>query len=591
MTFRDNFLGRFEDPAVKESEIVQNLAMIGANLETDLILQNQAYMQSMLDLTFMDENELRKFLAYFFIEVRNWSRATGFVSMTLTKSTTSVVSVPRGTVLLTKGGDSYLTVSDVILTLNQTLEVPVEQGRRGSVSGIYSDFIEIHEPQIDLSTTEVKINGVSIPKLNKKNAYLSNYINGKLKSYVEEDTSIEVDLKSNILDELRRVQDSDNISPANGYAQFVFDDVCYIKIFSGQDIPILEGQPFSVNYINTDGFKANANENSIIKFDFSISDGNGTPATITLSNQPITNGMNAPPKYELLNVWKYWLFVKDSVTKISDYNIFFRTQPEVGDVIVRGDYEKWLYLTEGEEVPQNVSGVVSVSLVSKQITKLSQSDLAIISARLESIKDLSLIKYFDFKEVFYWFLIRIKGVQDFNLFRSVCIDRISRYFDITFINDMGGSLFDPLDVSLIQRSISFPDSPVGFDIIPYIYIQNNITEGQAIIQLVINSQLIKRNAFYKFIYEKDGEEVIESFYEEIADRDTSWIYKEGRDKPVGVHNYKSNSIIINGFDEEFMFLHNGVFKAYFETINNSYLEMDNSFYVRRLVGVDFEVFK
>ena len=104
-----------------------------------------------MDIASMEEEELRKLLAYFFIEVRNFYRSRGTMTIEILEASTSVL-IERRRRLLTQGGSIYLTSGSVILQQGQSATINVEQGQVFSSTGVYKDFIEIPVSGIDLET-------------------------------------------------------------------------------------------------------------------------------------------------------------------------------------------------------------------------------------------------------------------------------------------------------------------------------------------------------------------------------------------------------------------------------------------------------
>jgi hypothetical protein len=426
--FKDSFLTNL--PAdYRNTKMADVLGYIGSAMEVEMIQETKAMVEKNIDITRMGNDELRKYLSYSYLAVRNYSRAKGTLHI-FDVSTTTPVTVLAGASVETLSGKRYYITNDILLLNAGAIDVSMEQGQRESLTGIYSGFIQEKVANIDLDSVVLYLNGVAIPQIK-------------------------------------------NNQPYDGLFACYFDGTLYIKVFSGAVvnslIPTIEGASFVVSFVTCDGQLGNIAENTVKGFTDKIYDGNGKEVTYSISNGATTNGVDAPPLYEIRTLYTYWFFTKEVITKVSDYKNWFLSQGVVGDGAVYSDMEIWAELG-GTKL---VTGKVYVCLVSKTVTNLSPSDILALDTDLMGIKDVGMVYYFPFRKSKMSFEVRFVSSINNVSFMSWIQSAIINLFSLDYVRNSGGSFFGPFDLNKSLEDQGLADwQTQGLNIIPYYFWTN-----------------------------------------------------------------------------------------------------------------------
>jgi hypothetical protein len=428
MSFQTNFLNNLPS-AYRQTKMADILSYIGSAMEVEIIQEAKAMVEKNVDISRMGVEELRKYLSYSYQTIRNYSRAKGSMHIFGISSTTPV-TVLSGASVETQSGKRYYITNDVLLLNGGTVDVSIEQGTRNSITGTYSAWISEKVANIDLDSIVLKMNGQIIPPIQ-------------------------------------------NNQPYDGFFVCYFDGVLYIKVFSGIVVNSLltsiDGSSYVVSYVSCDGQQGNIAVNTVKGFTDTIYDGNGKAVTYSVSNGATTNGVDAPPLYEIRQLWTYWFFTKEVVTKISDYKNWFLSRDVVGDGAVVGDMEIWSELGGIKQV----TGKIYACLVSKTLENLSPSDILVLDNALMLVKDVGLVYYFPFRKSKMYFEVKYISSNDNISFQSWIQSAVINMFNLDFVRNAGGSLFDAFDMggSLDDQDIAAWDVQ-GLNIIPYYYYSN-----------------------------------------------------------------------------------------------------------------------
>jgi hypothetical protein len=416
------------------TELGKRLLDTAAYIDLNLLSEMKGILERNTDLTRMGSEDIRRFLSYFYISVRNLSRPKGSMRILLNTQSGNV-QLPYGTELLTKAGITYRTTSSAVLVTGTEIEVPIEQADYLSTTGIYDRFIQISTDKVDMETVELALNGVPIPRVT---------------------------------------------TPYNGFIPFYFSGQLFIKVFPGQKTAGYEGSAYTVSYAETLGLNGNIDANSVK----GVSGGLRDPLThqdveVTIANDSIGTGAFAPTISELRNQLRFWIFSRNTVSKIPSYRSWFLSQAEVGDCLAWGDMEEMRRL--GSASTQD--GTVRVVLLDKQGLAIPYNDsrIAALDARLDIVRDTGVVQYITPKPCLLHISAKyVSSLDDVALFAY--INKILQdAFDIDSLSAAGDSQFNDLDVSALGYQIMQHYSvPVGLEIIPRYFAQAAVNAASPI---------------------------------------------------------------------------------------------------------------
>ena len=261
---------------------------------------------------------------------------------------------------------------------------------------------------------------------------------------------------------------SGQIVPYDGYFPFIHSSMLHIKVFKGPNTPNPEDTQYSISYRVTDGTAGNITQLvGLQKFRQDLFD-SGTPThrvSYVLTNDDISNGLDAPSRYDLLNQLREKFWVTTNVSSVPEYTAWLRAQPEVGDVLVISDYEKWKR-NPAQEIAE-VTGVVTVYLMGRDGLPIPDGTRGILDDRLSLVKDIAVIQYLSFEYVQHTILVRFTSVSSESLFIQDMSLYIRNFYVLSWLIEHNMSLFEDLDISLIYRNIPTMYSAYGVEIIPY----------------------------------------------------------------------------------------------------------------------------
>lgn len=514
--------------AQQTTDFANIMRFIGTTADYAIQSEIEKAVLSYLDFAKMSEDTIRSFLSIFYIEVRNYLSCNGIASITIDSSTGSVV-IPSKSRILSTSGYEFFTTNDISAQMGETKTFNFVQGKSLSSSGTYDTFIAIPQLNVDISYTKVFIDGSQINKVT---------------------------------------------SPFNGWVQFYYNGVLYIKVFQGTDIPFVQGKSYIVEYVVSDGLLGNLGLNGFKSFSSQIKDVNGVAVYYSLTNSPYSNGNNSPDLVELRELMKYWVFVKDTVTKISDFKYFFNSQPEVGDSQVYGDYE--LYQQTGVI---DISGKLKVFLVSKTGTLLTQSDIEIIDARLALVKDISFMEYLDFTQIYHYYKIYYRFVSDLVLFTQSLNTVFDKFYNINTVRALDKTLFSAIDLGEVYDEINLNPYGVTFlDIVPHFYQEFVLTTGLVLqFELDVPDNTREGEVTYKRLI---GSTLTE--YEELYSVDSTYniVLSSNHLTIIGTHDYLANEITIDPSPG------NGLFSVFAPSLNRSIVSVSNLHCIRKLKAIE-----
>jgi hypothetical protein len=430
------------------TQIVKILTQIGVNVERAVLEEFNAQIRQTTEFIFFDDNRIRSWLAMLLEPVRNVMSANGEVEITIISST-GAVNIEAGYQIQNTKGYLFQVQQNVQIPQGGNATLSVIQGTVTEFTGTYNTIIAIPQVGIDFSTL------------------LEVYINDKQIKPVE------------------MVQT--HIKPIDGYYPYYYNDTLFIKIYKGgldvaNQTPDPEGQAFRVRYIISDGALANTPANSFTSFTHQLLDVNSEIVQYEFKNTKINNGNNAPSHWELVNALRKHFLAGFNVSSITEYKIWFLSQPEVGDCIVYGDYEKWIQQGAGDEKGEGLlsTGRVSVLLMDRNGNQIPEiipestrpaagSDLDKVDKRLAAVRDIAIIDYYNFTEVQHCYVLQYDSVSNITEFTVYANNVIKNFYDLNWVRNNDMSLFEPLDVLKIINALIGMYALTGLHVIPYHY--------------------------------------------------------------------------------------------------------------------------
>lgn len=432
MSFSSRFLAHFSEQE-RKSELVKLIAQQGDIADLAISQEWTKRVLSSTEFILFPESQLRSWLAFLLLDVPNYVSAEGV--MVVTSVSGGAVSVPAGTGVSTSTGQPYITLTDLYLPAGQTGQVAIRQGESSTSSGTYSDFIKISSPNCDLANIQVIIAGVSL----RRCRIISSYV-----------------------------------TPYDGFHSYFYDGNLFIKVYPGPNTPAPNGQPYTVVTWESQGKDGNLPTNAITGFADTVTDLAGLEVELEFSNNEITNGSNSPSRADLVWLLRQWFFVKTTVSSIPEYTIWFMNQPEVGAVIVEGDFERYMRSLDGD-LP--ITGKVYVAGLDPMGRPLSQGSQQNLLVRIQDVKDIGVIEWQSPVEVKCYLEVSFFSSTSDSAFTSFVSSTIENYFSLEWLADNDSSPFDDLDLESVRRTIGFSYAQSGMVITPYHYYEDLSVSG------------------------------------------------------------------------------------------------------------------
>jgi hypothetical protein len=522
------------------TELGKKLVDTAAFIDVNLFSEMKGILERNTDITRMGSEDIRRFLSYFYISVRNYNRPKGTMKITL-NSQASNVQLPYGSEIITKAGVTYRTTSSTVLVTGQEMEVPIEQADYLSTTGIYDRFIQIATDKVDLETVELSLNGVPIPRVT---------------------------------------------TPYNGFIPFYFSGQLFIKVFPGQLTAGYEGSAYTVSYAETLGLNGNIDADSVK----SVSGGLRDPLThqdveVTMSNASIGTGAFAPTVSELRNQLRFWIFSRNTVSKIPSYRSWFLSQAEVGDCLAWGDMEEMRRL--GSASTQD--GTVRVVLLDKLGQPIPSDDtrIAALDAKLDIVRDTGVVQYLTPVPCPIHITVKYtSSLDDVALFAFIN-KSVQDCFDVDTLSQAGDSQFNSLDVSaLAYKIMQHYSAPVGLEIIPRYYAQAAVNGVSPVIisPALASLDCHPGDTVYEFAT-LDPVPVITRYIEVLTSPQIANIIPEAGGASIGTHDYTSGviSIPINKLPSYGSF--GAILKAYAETLSRAVVRTGGFAQYRTLAAI------
>lgn len=524
------------------SEFGRMLLSTAQYTDLQLSLETRGMIERNTDLTRMQPDDMRRFLAYFYVQVRNYVRPKGVIKVTLT-SIAPGIPVSSGETVLSRTGTLYRTSSSAMLTTGVPVTIAVEQAEYYSQSGIYDRFIQIDVEKIDLSSIRLFSNNSEIALAT---------------------------------------------TPYDGYIPFYFGSRLYIKIFNGPSTGEIELSAYTVTYATTDGLDGNIGADQFTGFGSIIRNPDTLePVKYTIENEAIGNGAFPPSTTELRSIQRYWMSTRNTVSKLSDYRYWYRMQPEIGDAVVWSDMEE----IEMDPGFTTLTGLIRVALLSKTGVPIIPEDSRIpgIEERLNKVRDVGVTVYREALPSQFYFDVIFNSTGNDNQFVSFANKVISEYFTINGVGTKGESLFDALDVSTIlftlQKHISVP---TGLEVITYFYTSLEVLPASpATLITAYQSVGFSRlgDAKYRFLeFDMTGAVTSLTEYTELMTSATLADVITDTAVVIGTHDYATGVITVT---KALLPSSMGTFEAYSESKSRSLIQVGGFLKYRKLKGVNF----
>ncbi len=310
MSFSVEFLKHF---SIEESnsKMVQITASIGDLMEKAIKEDITAALKTATDVNLFSLDRIHSWLAFLRSKVRNRVATQGVAQVTCTGlASGETVTVPADAKMLTTRGVVMNQRQSIVFSNNQTKAVAFTNAVKKTYEAVYDEFILIESEAVTLDGLKITLDGVDI------NA-LSDYL--------------------------------DDYSAYNGYFATYFNGSLYIKIYAGSSsdgrrlTAHPQGRQVTVEYYECDGVIGNIDQDSITGYqDSYLGSGGVNQAVFQITNGPLSSGADRPTRPELINQLRRVLFVQRSVSSVLEYTAWFLARPEIGDVLVRTDEQKYL---------------------------------------------------------------------------------------------------------------------------------------------------------------------------------------------------------------------------------------------------------
>ena len=518
------FLNQFStyfDSQEKQTELYALWSAIGVNMEKAFLEEQNKINAEFTDINNFSDNTMRSWLAFFLQKIPYRTSATSQVTVSIISEDSKITRIPKYDQLTTDEGVIYTLYDSISLIKGDKRTVTAVQGKRITETGVYNSLIKIQANNPDLSYIEVKLNGVEIPPVSYETSYDQLSYLGSWKPQSEEDKewggtpfiqnnfgkkgqwytviadgitrfseeSIPVEFRkgdvvvydgynwqrSFATNKLEPIQFANTYAvPRNGYFAYYYNNYLYIKIFSGTEVSNPNGQPYEVNYIQSDGIQGQIGANTL-SFVSSYEDIDENPVNLEVKNTESTAAVNEPSTGKLGLYLKQRLYSSINVSSVPEYTAWFNAQPEVGDCLVLSDYEK--YVRAGKPSFFSPSGVVDVFLVGtdgKPLTPELQEELL---DRIEPFKDIAVLHITDFTPVQQYLKFEYTTSTNEGAFEQFVQATATQYYNLNYLQSKNSSIFNNLDLASIIEDIqqNSPYTSTGLIVKGYHYKEVTVT--------------------------------------------------------------------------------------------------------------------
>ena len=494
-----SFLSKFSSfftAEQQQTELYQLWSMIGVNMEKAILEEQNRLNGEMCDISHFSESMYRSWLSFFLTQIPYRTTARCMVTTTFNKNY-GTVTIPEGAQLSSEDGKKYVTLKEQkINTSTHTVTSKVEaiQGTWSTETGIYNGIIKVRCNNPDLSFIKLSLNGNDIPPCSIIKSYDStsfmgfmssstdaiydsNGIRGQFYLVIEDfnltipDTGRIIELsegdvllydgnewnRSIYVSELYSIQSASTFAiPRNGYYAYYQDGYLYIMIYPGNEIANPIGLSYTLRWIESEGSSGFIGLNTLSYDDKTFEH---TDTSVAIENEElemdVTNtasvgGIDQPTRGKLGLMLQQKLFSAVTISSIPEYTSWFLAQPEIGDCLVLGDYEKWLR-TEKTEYTQ--TGAVQVYAVDTNGNNLTEDVKDTLLERIEPYKDIARIVFANFEPVNDMLVFTYTNCTDDTQFINDVIESSSKWWDTDFLMTTETSLFNNLNLTEVVQKV------------------------------------------------------------------------------------------------------------------------------------------
>ena len=612
----------------KKTELYALWSAIGTNTEKAILEEQTKLNNSQIDINSFDEDTTRSWLAYFLHKTPYRTSAKCSLTVTL-KSNTGLTHIPKYTVLRTEGGKKYIQLDDLYLVKDTSRTITVVEGSRIVETGTYSTMIKVKAVNPDMDYISLSINGEEVPPASWDTSYDSLSYKGSWSPFGEGSLYGSPELKdgngnkgefytviadgvvrfseqgvvhefkkgdlvvfdgnywqrSAYTNQLQPLQFQNTyVIPHNVYFAYYYGGYLYVKVYLGPLVHNPEGMDYELSYISSSGVQGRIDANTL-EYGQTFYDVDENESDIEVSNTASTIGVNEPGIGKLGLYLKHRLYSGINISSVPEYTSWFMGQPEVGDVMVLGDWERYL---KAGEIDLKYTNMVYVYLVDASGEVMDSQTVKILFDRIKPYKDIAVLKSEPFREIKHYVICTFTGADNPDAFVPYAKAEVGLHYDLDYMHRHGYSLFNDLDMTKVYQS--FLDDKTqnfrGLTLNGYHFDSRVVSNTSKSVTLESFEGEKLGDGFYELeIY--DGDELVETktLYEDMMPGEDTYalIYLEGETGDIirGRHEGNIVHLDLSGIDWE----GNAILKCYWGMIDKGNLVIGIQNGIRRLEGV------
>lgn len=623
-------------PEERKTELYALWSAIGVNCEKAILEEQQKLNDSQTDINSFDEDTMRSWLAFFLHKTPYRTSAKCALTVTL-KSDTGLTHIPKYTTLKSTTGKKFIMFDDLYLVKDTSRTITVVEGSRIVEKGTYSTMIKVQAVNPDMDYIELYVNGKSIPPVSfdtsydalsykgswsplgegslygnpalkdgdgKKGQFYTVIADGKVRF---NDQGVVHDFKKGDLvvydgqfwqksaytNQLQPIEfQSTYVIPHNGYFAYYYGGFLYVKIFQGPLVHNPEGQQYELSYISSSGVQGRIDSNTL-EFGQTFYDVDENESDIEVSNTASTIGVNEPGVGKLGLYLKQRLYSGINISSVPEYTAWFMGQPEVGDVMVLGDWERYL---KGGEVDLEYTNTVYVYLVDASGEIMNRETIQMLFDRIKPFKDIAVMKTENFRKIRHYVICTFTSADNPDAFIPYAKAEVGLHYDLEYMHIHGYSLFNDLDITKVYQSFLDDKTQnfMGLVINGYHYDDRVVSNSSKSVTIESYDGEKLGDGFYELdTYTGEGEErqldKTYRLYEDMAPGDdvTANIYLEGEESGQirGHHTGNVVSVDLSGIEWE----GDALFKCYWGMMDKGNLVVGVPNGIRTLEGVRVEM--
>ena len=492
MSFLSEF-STFFTPEERNTELYRMWSAIGVNMEKAILEEQNRLNSETTDLSYLSENLYRSWLSFFLAKIPYRTSARCFVTTTISSSV-GTITIPKYTPLVSRTGKTYLTLTEQSIQTPGSMVVEAIQGKVKSETGTYSSIIKVQISNPDLDTLEVKIRNNKIPEVSYMTSYdqvrflgfidtanppvISDLVGTRGEWYIvhgDTDISVIVEgstrrtlevsdgdiilydgskwMNSVYVSSIYSIQNANSFAiPRNGYFAYYQDGYLYIKVFTGNLVSNPDGGNYEVTVVQSDGTDGRTGQNTLDYTEKVFGNSGDLTSVMGVSNTASTGALDEPARGKLGLMVKQRLYSQVNISSIPEYTAWFKAQPEIGDCLVMGDYERWV---RGGKKDWIATGSVIVHAVDPDGNDISGNTTitTLLDERIEPYKDLGRIIYAPVSQVEHVLSFTYTSSTDDTVFETEVRNRASQWYDIEFLMGTTTSKFEDLDLSMVLSDV------------------------------------------------------------------------------------------------------------------------------------------